>query len=108
MLGIDVNIEIKDTHYPIYFDGVNACVKCGAENSIEMIDKFGSKASAEIHPLDHMRCSKCGALYSIKWVKNKDGEGMHPCAVDPSIARQFSNFVFGKLSEFDKQMGETM
>lgn len=108
MLGIDVNIEVKDSHYPIYFDGVNECVKCGAKDSITMVDKFGVKGDVEIHPFDHMKCKECGAIYSIKWVKNEDGDGMHPCAVDPSIAKQFGNFVLGKLTDFDKRMGKTM
>ena len=110
MLGIDVNVKLtaKDVHYPIYFDGVNECVACGAKGFMTMIDMSGNRDSHMIHPLDHMLCKKCGAKYSIKWVDNEDGPGKHPCAIDPSIARQFSNFVIGKLTKFDKHMNQTI
>ena len=93
MLGINVNIEVKDIVYPIYFDGINQCVHCGSKDTLELIDKFGHKTREVIHPLDHIRCSKCGRVYSIKWIRNEDTNKMHPCAVTPSIAQQFSNCI---------------
>ena len=35
MLGINVNIEVKDIVYPIYFDGINQCVHCGSKDTLE-------------------------------------------------------------------------
>ena len=93
MLGIDTKIQIKETEYPIMFES-NECVHCGCKDSLVMIDKYDRIADMEVHPLDHMKCTNCGRIFSIKWVPSKeDHKKMIPVAVEPSIARQFNNFI---------------
>lgn len=93
MLGINTNIECKDVKYPIYFDRLNICLHCGTTGSLVMMDKFDKEAREEIYPFDYIRCKKCGREFSIKWEKDKDTGKMYPCAVDPSISKQFTSFI---------------
>ena len=75
MLGIDINVNVKKLHFPIYFDYErnNTCIHCGAQGTVYIVDKFGRKTREEVHPFDHLECSNCGQKYTIKWVD--EGEG---------------------------------
>ena len=99
MLGINVNVEIRGIHYPIYFDRVNECVHCGAKGSLNMVDIFNREAREEIHPFDHIKCKVCGRDYSIKWTKDPETGKLYPCAVDPNIVRHFANYIEKRVSE---------
>ena len=92
MINLDVNVDIqlRNVHYPIYFKRKNICVACGAEKVLKFINIFGKETGSEIHPFDHIKCGKCGALYSIDWDKESDGK-LYPSAIDPSIKRDFTN-----------------
>lgn len=79
------------TIYPILFDKVNICVQCGAEGSLVFVDKYGNKTKQEIHPYDHIVCTKCGAKFEILW--KKDGERMYPVAADPIYRDDFLNHI---------------
>jgi ribosomal protein L37E len=105
-LGLDVDINIKKVKMPFHFDRKNQCVHCGAQDSLVFIDKFGRESKAEINAFDHIKCSKCGRVYSIFWNKDEENGKMYPSAVNPSIARDFSNIVnntikFIGVKEFD-------
>lgn len=92
MLGISVNIDIKDTHYPIAFDGVNKCVHCGGIGTLTLVDAFGKEVRQVVHALDHYKCRQCGRVFGIKWMTDAVGE-YYPIAVDPSIKNHFAEFV---------------
>ena len=93
-LPFDINIEVKKITMPIYFDGKNECVNCCAKNSLVFVDKFGNYHNDEIKAFDHIKCRKCGYIYSIKWNKDpKDPTRMYPSAIDPSISRDFQNII---------------
>lgn len=101
MLGIDVNVNMKNVSFPIYFnyEKNNSCVHCGAQHSLTIVDRYGHPTKEEIHPFDHIRCIRCGQKYTIKWVD--DGRIYKtPYAADPSIARQFSNYFTKKINNF--------
>ena len=87
---VELNVDFKEVHYPIYFERKNICVSCGAEGSLKFINIFGKEASHEIHPFESLKCSRCGAVYSIKWIKGND-EKLYPSAVDKNIVRDFLN-----------------
>ena len=89
--NIDLNIEFEEVHYPFYFERKNICVSCGAEGSLKFINIFGKEATHEVHPFESLKCSRCGALYSIKWDKNKNDGKLYPSAVDKNITRDFLN-----------------
>ena len=95
MLGIDINCKIDLTNdkrkkYPLIFSS-NICTSCGAEGTLTFIDKLGNPVrNIEVYPFSHIVCSKCGALYGIKWDKDKDGH-MSPLAVDPKLKDRFFN-----------------
>lgn len=94
MLGINIDTKIsitnnKKKHYPLVFS-TNVCTVCGAEGTLQVIDKFGNVTTKEIHAFDHIKCSKCGALYGIKWDKD-DTNHMSPLAVDPGLKDRFFN-----------------
>ena len=93
MLDLDLNIEVeyKKKIYPIYFERKNICVHCGGEGTLKFINIFGKEASHEVHPFESIKCSKCGAVYSIKWNKNEDDGKLYPSAVDKNITRDFLN-----------------
>jgi hypothetical protein len=97
MLGIDVRVNMKKVQFPIYFDYEmnNTCTHCGATGTVRMVDKFGRVTKEEVHPFDHLQCAKCGQKYTIRWVDEENGK--HPYTSDPSIARQFTNFIGHKL-----------
>lgn len=86
--GLDINY--REIHYPIYFNKKNICVSCGAEKALKFINIFGKEASHEVHPFESLKCSKCGAVYSIKWERGEDDK-LYPSAVDKSIIRDFLN-----------------
>ena len=91
MFNVNVDIKLKETHYPIRFNS-NLCVKCGKENTLEMVDIFGKPCKSELHPFDHIRCNCCGAIYSILWEKDDDGH-MAPYPTDPSIKQEIFNLL---------------
>ena len=97
MLGlpIDVDIDVKKVHIPFHFEQKNECVHCGAKGALAFVDAFGRTTNKEINAFDHIKCTKCGRIYSIEWKPNadKDPDKMYPSAVDPSIIKDFSNMV---------------
>lgn len=90
---IDVGVETKNTQYPIVFDRRNVCIHCGAENTLIFVDKFGKETRKEIHPFDHIKCTKCGRNYSISWQKDIENGKMYPTAVERGIKQEFMNFI---------------
>lgn len=93
-IGInDININISKTQYPVYFEKKNICVHCGAENSLIFVDKFGKETNQEIHPFDHIKCRKCGSIYSILWQRDKNNGKMFPIPVDPNLKLEFINIL---------------
>ena len=98
---VDLNIDLKEVHYPFYFERKNICVSCGAEKSLIFVNIFGKEASHEVHPFEYLKCSRCGAVYSIKWSKGQD-EKLYPSAVDKSITRDFLN-NFKKKDKKEKE-----
>lgn len=102
-LGLNVNIDVKKVKMPIYFEHKNQCVHCGAENSLIFIDKFGRESRAEINAFDHIKCRKCGRIYSILWQKDGDNGKMFPSAVNPSIGRDFTNIVNNTIKYVGKK-----
>ena len=105
-IGVNVNIDITQKQYPIYFDKKNICVHCGAEGRLTFVDKFGNETKKEIHPFDHIKCKACGRRYSIYWQVDPSNGRMYPCAVDPSFKQEFVNLVNGmKIKTIgDKQL----
>ena len=99
-----LNIDIKEYHYPIYFERRNICVSCGAEGELAFINIFGKEATSETRPpFERIRCKRCGAEYSIRWDKSEDGM-LHPTAVDRTITKDFLNtFKNKKIKEFDDE-----
>ena len=93
MINLDVNVDIKlrEIHYPLYFERKNICVACGANKALKFINIFGKEASKDIHPFQSIRCSNCGAVYSILWSRDDINGMFYPSAVDPSIKRDFVN-----------------
>ena len=92
-LNVDVDVKLNKTEMPIYFDGTNECVKCAGKDTLEFIDKFGNRHTDEIRAFDHIRCKKCGAIYSILWQRRDDSNKMYPSAVEPNIVQDFKNLV---------------
>lgn len=95
MLGLnyDVEIDIKSPTFPVYFKNKNICIHCGA-HALSFVNVFGRTTSNKnsIDPFEHIKCMKCGRVYSILWEPGDDGE-MKPTAVEHNIQREFSNFV---------------
>ena len=91
-ISVDVNINVnrKNPRFPIRFVGINKCLHCGADNTLEKVDIFGRVAKSEVYPLDYIRCSKCGQKYSIEWRNTDDGKLM-PVAVGQSVKQEFIN-----------------
>lgn len=90
-LGIDVDVDVKKVKFPIYFENKNICVHCGGQGTLIFVDKFGRESNKDIHAFDHIKCTKCGRVYSILW--EPDGKTMHPTAINPSVKAEFSNLV---------------
>ena len=87
-VNVDVNIDVKGYHYPFHFERKNICVSCGAEKALKFINIFGKESGSEIHPFESIKCSECGAPYSILWERGEDDK-MYPSAVDPTIKKDF-------------------
>lgn len=95
MLGIKVNldVDVKKVSSPIYFQHRNECVRCGGRGSLIFVDRFGRECSREVNVLEHIKCKKCGKIFSILW-EPKDGTNkMMPSAVDASVSTDFINMV---------------
>lgn len=86
-----LDVNIKEYHYPIYFERKNICISCGAEGDLKFINIFGKEASHEVHPFEYLKCTRCGATYSIKWDRSEEDNKLYPSAVDKSIAKDFLN-----------------
>ena len=93
MLNLNVNIDLKRTEIPIYFDGKNECVVCGGINTLDFIDRYGNRHKDEVKAFDHIKCRKCGRIYSILWQKRENSNKMYPSAVEPNVARDFINIL---------------
>jgi hypothetical protein len=92
-LGMRVKVDINKKLYPVYFDKKNICVHCGGQGTLKFVDKFGTETRDEVYPFDHIKCTKCGRLYSIMWKKDTDNNVMYPVATDLSIKGEFLNAV---------------
>jgi hypothetical protein len=93
-IGVNINVDLKETQYPIYFEKRNICVHCGAEGTLTFVDKFGKETNKEIYPFDHIKCKKCNATYSILWQRDESNNNrMYPTAVDHSINKEFLNTI---------------
>ena len=97
------NIDVQNIRYPFYFERKNICVSCGAEGTLKFINIFGKEAKHEIHPFESLKCSRCGALYSIKWDKDEEDGKLYPSGVDKSIVRDFLN-NFKKKKDMEKTL----
>jgi hypothetical protein len=104
-LGVNLNIDVdlKEVHFPVYFERKNICVSCGESGCLKFINIFGKESSHEVHPFEHIKCSKCGAIYSIKWDKDQETEKLYPSAVDRSMYRDFLN-NFKKKENMEKDL----
>lgn len=94
-INVDMNVNVTNPTYPVYFDN-NTCVACGAENTLTFVNIFGKPCREEIHPYDFIKCTKCGAKYSIEWKPNKETGKMKPIPSDTSLVRTFMNVVKSK------------
>lgn len=92
-IGVNLDIDVKKIQYPLYFEKRNVCIHCGAENTLTFVDKFGNKTRKEIHAFDHLTCTACGRIYSIKWENDENSDKMYPVAVEPSVKQEFINLV---------------
>lgn len=92
-LNFNISLDVKRIKQPIHFEKKNCCVHCGANGSLVFVNKFNKESDKEIHPFNHIKCRKCGHLYSIKWQPNPDNNSMYPSAVDYSIRQEFKNIV---------------
>lgn len=97
-----LDINIKEYHYPIYFEKKNICVSCGAEGDLIFVNIFGKEASHEVHPFEHLKCRRCGATYSIKWDRSEEDDKLYPSAVDKNIAKDFLN-CFKKKDDMERE-----
>lgn len=97
-----LNVDIKEYHYPIYFERKNICVSCGAEGELAFVNIFGKEVSHEIHPFEYLRCKRCHAEYSIKWDRSEDDQKLYPSAVDKSLVKDFIN-IFKKKEDKEKE-----
>jgi hypothetical protein len=95
-LGFDIDVDIKKVHCPFHFEKVNECVHCGGKDTLIFIDKFGHQSRKEINAFDHIKCTKCGHSYSMKWEPDENGD-MKPSAVELDIKRQFNNLLYAKI-----------
>lgn len=93
MLNLGYTLEVKKLQMPIYFKKRNECVHCGTVGSLVFIDKFGNESRHEVKAFDHIKCKRCGRLYSILWESIDGSAKMYPSAVEPSISRDFMNVV---------------
>ena len=91
MLNIDVSINVKKTRYPIIFTN-NTCTMCGATDTLRFVDVFGRRTREEIHPLEKIQCSNCGAKYGIQWDMHDDGK-MYPTPTDYDASVMFGNLI---------------
>ena len=89
-LNVDVKINTTKPRFPIKLIGVNKCLHCGGENTLQKIDIFGRESKQEIYPLDHIKCSACGYEYSIEWKDNGEGE-LIPVPTNQSIKQEIIN-----------------
>ena len=93
MLGLNtISIDIKKIKYPVYFEHRNICVHFSAEGSLVFVDKFGNEFIKELGIFEHIKCTRCKRIYSIRWDRDQYGT-MKPSAIDFSIANQFSHFI---------------
>lgn len=99
-LNVDFNLDLKETHYPIIFNGKNVCIHCGAEGLLVFVDKFGRETNTEVYAFDHIRCKKCGRRYSILWQRDDNGN-MYPTADEYSIGQEFKNLINLKNNKRD-------
>lgn len=102
---IDVDVKFKEVHYPIYFERKNICVSCGAEGDLKFVNIFGKEVNSEVHPFEYIKCSRCHAVYSIKWTRDEITGKLYPSAVDKNIGRDFIN-LFKKKDEKEKEFDD--
>ena len=89
-INVEVNIKAGKPKIPIKLIGVNKCMHCGAEGTLQKVNIFGKVEKQEIYPLDHIKCSACGYEYSIEWKENDDGT-LIPVPVNTSIKQEIVN-----------------
>ncbi|MBR6289163.1 MAG: hypothetical protein IKR19_07510 [Acholeplasmatales bacterium] len=94
MLGLNtISVEFKKIKYPVYFEHRNVCIHCGAEGTLVFLDRFGREYDKELEVFEHIKCTRCKRIYSIRWDKSPLDGTMKPSAVDFGIATQFNNFI---------------
>lgn len=91
MLNIDFNLNVKKVGYPIFFTN-NTCTKCAGVGTLKFVDIFGNTTDQEIHALERIQCTKCGAKYGINWEVGNDGK-MHPMLTDYTAENMFNNML---------------
>ena len=102
MLKVNVDVNLTKIEYPIYFDKQNKCVACGDIGSLTFVNVFGKECDIdqEVHAFDHIKCKSCGAIYSMKWDKDRESGKLIPTAIDPSIKNEFVNLIMkNKIKE---------
>ena len=95
MLNLDVNVgvDVRKIEVPFTFTEDNICTACGTEGSLVIVDIFGRESKTlDLHPMDYIRCKKCGFNYSIRWEPTEDGL-MRPIAANRSLKREFTNLL---------------
>jgi Zn ribbon nucleic-acid-binding protein len=71
---------------PFTFMDYRLCVKCG-HKSVEMVDKFERTTRHTFYTITKMKCSHCGAIYSIKWQEDSSGTLVPTCVDKESITK---------------------
>lgn len=101
-IATNVDIDVKKVQYPVTFEKRNICVHCGGVGTLKFVDAFGRETRKEIAAFEHIKCTKCGRVYSIDWKRDPvNVNKMYPVAVDPSIGQQFDNFLNRKEIKSD-------
>ena len=93
-LNTNLSVDIKHVTFPIYFRHKNTCLHCGENGTLVFVDKFGNESTKEISAFEHIRCTKCGRIYSIKWEPDENNDKVYrPSAVEFNIKQDFMNLV---------------
>lgn len=93
-LNSEVSIDIKHVKFPVYFRHKNICIHCGGEGTLVFVDKFGRESKKELSAFEHIKCTKCGRIYSMRWEPDeKDETTYRPSAVEFNIIQDFKNLI---------------
>ena len=96
MLNISKFVEVKHTKFPVWFEHKNVCIHCGKEGTLTFVDVRGRESTKEVAAFDHMRCTACNRLYSMRWTPLEDNPDVYrPSAVELNVKKDFMN-IFNK------------